>query len=503
MVIMFGMGLTMQPKDFLIIVKNPKDILIGCVAQFTIMPLLAYLLCKVFNLSQELTVGVILVGTCPGGTASNVITYFSKGDVPLSVGMTSINTLLAIFLTPAITYLFLKTNVNIDFLSMFLNIVLVVFIPVTLGLIINQFLNKITIKIKPFLPIISTIGICLIIASVVSHNVSNIKSCGALILIIVIIHNLLGYAFGFAIAKIFKMNVGKTKTLSIEIGMQNSGLASSLAQSSFSNLASATVPGAIFSVWHNISGAILASFYRRWKDKNENDKEDLKAESDIYDKKDINQSIKLFTDYCIKNGFNKELFLNKKNIDEYAKTAANGYIGYPVVDVNFNGKYDEHLFYRMLRIDFKSRLNKSVGIASENYESVLIIEAPMSKKTGNLQYLKSIDLKSFYLLFINATRRSNTFEKYALIKRKPYVDENTWYVYLFATKLDLQRSGYGKKLLNLVVEFAKEYKYKLCLETNLKDNIKLYESFGFKLVDSSIYKNKMDHFVMCFDYNKQ
>ena len=280
MIVMFGMGLTMKPKDFLIIVKNPKDVLVGFVAQFTIMPLIAYLLCKIFNLSPELTIGVILVGTCPGGTASNVITYFSQGDVPLSVGMTSINTLLSPLLTPAITYLLLRTTVHIDFLSMFLNIILVVFAPIILGLLINHFFNKFTSKITPLLPLISTVGICLIIASVVSHNVSNIKTCGAIIIVVVIIHNLLGYLFGFGIAKLFRMNVKRTKALSIEIGMQNSGLASSLAQSSFNDIALSTVPGAIFSVWHNISGAILASIYRHWNDKKEIEEDNFENEKE-------------------------------------------------------------------------------------------------------------------------------------------------------------------------------------------------------------------------------
>ena len=267
MVIMFGMGLTMKPKDFALVFKRPKDVLIGCAAQFIIMPALAFGLCKLFDLDPALAAGVVLVGTCPGGTASNVITYFAKGDVALSVSMTSVNTLLAPIFTPAITYLLLQTTVKVDVWSMVISILQVIILPIALGFIINHFFGKITEKIVVILPMISTIAICMIVASVVSHNAEKIYTSGALILIVVILHNLLGYACGFGLGKALRLTPQKTKALSVEIGMQNSGLATSLANSAFSNLAMATVPGAIFSVWHNISGAILAAIYRRWKNK--------------------------------------------------------------------------------------------------------------------------------------------------------------------------------------------------------------------------------------------
>jgi BASS family bile acid:Na+ symporter len=242
---------------------RPKDILIGCVAQFTVMPLLAFLLSKIFNLDPALTAGVVLVGTCPGGTASNVITYLSKGDVALSVGMTSVNTLLAPILTPAITYLLLRTTVHVNVLAMFLSIVLVVIVPIALGFLINNFFEKTTQKMTTVLPLVSVIAICIILAAVVSHNAEKILSTASVVFAVVILHNLLGFACGFAIGKILKLPIEKTKTLSIEIGMQNSGLASSLAATAFPSLGMATVPGAIFSVWHNISGSFLASIFRR------------------------------------------------------------------------------------------------------------------------------------------------------------------------------------------------------------------------------------------------
>ncbi len=266
MIVMFGMGLTLRLEDFKLVFTRPKDIAIGCIAQFTVMPLLAWILGMMFGLDPALLAGVVLVGTCPGGTSSNVITYLSKGDVALSVGMTSVNTLLAPFLTPAITYLLLRTTVTVDPLSMFLSIIKVVIVPIALGFIINKLFGKFTQKMVTVLPSVSVVAICLIVAAVVSHNAEKIMSTGAIVFVVVILHNLLGYACGFGIGKLLHMNTAKTKAVSVEIGMQNSGLATSLAGTAFPDLAMATVPGAIFSVWHNISGAILANIYSRWTD---------------------------------------------------------------------------------------------------------------------------------------------------------------------------------------------------------------------------------------------
>ena len=266
MIVMFGMGLTLKLEDFKLIFTRPKDIIIGCLAQFTIMPTLAFLLGKLFGLDAALLAGVILVGTCPGGTSSNVITYLSKGDVALSVGMTSVNTLLAPILTPAITYLLLRTTVTVDAMAMFISIVQVVIVPIVLGFIINKFLAEKTEKLVTILPSVSVIAICLIVAAVVSHNSEKIFSTGLIVFVVVILHNLLGYACAFGVGKLLHMGVPKTKALSIEVGMQNSGLATSLATTAFPDLAMATVPGAIFSVWHNISGAILANIYTHWKE---------------------------------------------------------------------------------------------------------------------------------------------------------------------------------------------------------------------------------------------
>jgi BASS family bile acid:Na+ symporter len=284
MIVMFGMGLTIKPEDFVLVFTHPKDILIGCLAQFTIMPLLAFLLGKAFGLEAGLLAGVILVGTCPGGTSSNVITYLSEGDVALSVGMTSVNTLLAPLLTPVITYLFLRTTVSVDVLAMFISIIKVVIVPIALGFVINHFFGKYTAKVKEALPLVSVLAITMIVAAVVSHNSEQILTTGAIIFLVVILHNLLGYGCGLLLGQALKLPLSKKKALSVEIGMQNSGLATSLAATAFPDLAMATVPGAIFSVWHNISGALLANIYRRMtEDKSQQEK--INASEDVAEEK--------------------------------------------------------------------------------------------------------------------------------------------------------------------------------------------------------------------------
>lgn len=263
MIVMFGMGLTMKLSDFAAVFSRPRDAAAGCLAQFIIMPLLAYTLGKLFGVGEELLVGVVLVGTCPGGTSSNVITYLSKGDTALSVAMTSINTLLAPFLTPLLTYLYLRTSVSVDVRSMFISIVQVVIVPIGLGLLINRLFGQYTQRIIDVLPTVSVTAICLIVGAVVSHNSEKILSTGLVIFAIVILHNLLGYLCGYLVGVLLKMDMPRKKAVSIEIGMQNSGLATTLASSAFPDLSMATVPGAIFSVWHNISGAVLAGIYRK------------------------------------------------------------------------------------------------------------------------------------------------------------------------------------------------------------------------------------------------
>lgn len=259
-IVMFGMGLTLKASDFKIVFSHPKDVVIGCLAQFTIMPALAFLLTKLFRLSPELAVGVILVGTCPGGTSSNVMTYLAKGDVALSVGMTSVSTILAPFLTPLLTYLLAGQTVDVNIMSMFLSIIKVVIIPIALGVILNKLFSSVTEKLVKVLPLVSVAAIMAIVAAVVSANSSKIMTSGLLIVAVVMLHNVCGYALGFFIGKLLKLDTAKCKAVAIEVGMQNSGLATSLAGTHFAQYPLATIPGAVFSVWHNISGAIFANF---------------------------------------------------------------------------------------------------------------------------------------------------------------------------------------------------------------------------------------------------
>ena len=260
-VVMFGMGLTLKLEDFKVVFSRPKDVIIGCLAQFIVMPLLAWLLARGFSLSDELALGVILVGCCPGGTASNVITYLAKGDLALSVGMTGVSTLLAPLLTPFLTWLLVGQHVNVDMVSMFLSILWVVILPIVAGLLFRSLLPKFTESAVAYLPALSSLAIAFIVAIVVSANSAKLMVGGWLIILVVMLHNLCGLLLGYGVARMLGLELKKRVAISIEVGMQNSGLASSLATLHFAAYPMATIPGALFSVWHNISGAVMAKVY--------------------------------------------------------------------------------------------------------------------------------------------------------------------------------------------------------------------------------------------------
>ncbi len=257
-VIMFGMGMTLRVEDFKEIFRRPRDVFIGLLAQFTIMPLLAWGLAIIFQLPPELAAGMILVGTCPGGTASNVMTYLAKGDLALSVSITMAATLLAPFLTPLLTWKLAGAWIEVSLSAMMLSIAQVVIAPILLGIVLNHFFAETVKRIVKILPLVSIVAILLILGGVVAVNAEKILATGLLLMLAVVCHNLLGYGLGFGAAKIFKLNMAKAKAVSIEVGMQNSGLAVSLAMIHFG--AAAAIPGAMFSVWHNISGSMLANF---------------------------------------------------------------------------------------------------------------------------------------------------------------------------------------------------------------------------------------------------
>ena len=257
-VIMFGMGMTLRVEDFKEIFRRPRDVLIGVLAQFTIMPLIAYGLAKLFQLPAELAVGVILVGTCPGGTASNVMTYLAKGDLALSVSITMSTTILAPIVTPLLMWILAGAWIEISLVNMMISIVQIVIAPILLGIIVNNFFADFVKRLVKILPLVSIVAILLIVGGVVSVNAEKILQTGLLMMLVIVLHNLCGYGLGYCAAKIFRMNLAKAKAISIEVGMQNSGLAVSLAIIHFGS--AAAIPGAIFSVWHNISGSIAANY---------------------------------------------------------------------------------------------------------------------------------------------------------------------------------------------------------------------------------------------------
>lgn len=261
-VIMFGMGLTLSPKDFAMVLRRPKDIAVGCLTQFIVMPSLAWGLTQIFPLPKELALGVILVGCCPGGTASNVITYLAKGDLPLSVGMTATSTLLAPLLTPFLVWLLAGTMVDVDTLGMLLSIVYVVIAPIVVGLLCQRFLPQLTAAVTPYLPAFTSLAISFVVGIVVSHNADRLLLGGTMVVLVVMLHNVLGLLLGYAVGSMLRLRHEKRVALSIEVGMQNSGLASSLAVMHFAAYPLATIPGAVFSVWHNISGALAARIFQ-------------------------------------------------------------------------------------------------------------------------------------------------------------------------------------------------------------------------------------------------
>lgn len=258
-IIMFGMGLTISLDDFREVVKRPMEVGIGVVSQFLIMPLLAVLLTRIIPMSPEVAAGVILVGCCPGGTSSNVMTYLSKGDVALSVACTSVTTLAAPIVTPFLVWMFASQYLPVDAMAMFISIVKVVLVPLALGFALQKLAPGVVRSALPVLPLVSVTGIVLIVAAVVGASKGAIAQSGLLIFAVVVLHNGLGYLIGFFAAKAFGLSLARRKAIAIEVGMQNSGLGAALANAYFSPVAA--VPSAIFSVWHNISGALLANWF--------------------------------------------------------------------------------------------------------------------------------------------------------------------------------------------------------------------------------------------------
>lgn len=260
-VVMFGMGMTLTFQDFKRVLQRPWEVLLGVVAQFLIMPLAAWFLVWLFALPPELAIGVVLVGTCPGGTASNVISYLAKGDVALSVSMTMATTLLAPVVTPTLTWLLAGSWIEVSFTAMMISIAQMVLLPLLLGLTAHHFFERTVEKILPVMPVVSVVTIVLLVGGVVALGAESLLDVGLLMAVIVVLHNAFGLILGYGMARLFRLDSKKARTVSIEVGMQNSGMAASLAVLYFSP--AAAIPGAIFSVWHNISGSIVANYFAR------------------------------------------------------------------------------------------------------------------------------------------------------------------------------------------------------------------------------------------------
>jgi len=258
-VVMFGMGLTLHLSDFSYVLQMPRLIFAGIALQYTIMPLTAVVLSDLMDLDPVLTAGMILVGTCPGGTASNVICYLARGNVALSITLTAVSTLLAVILTPALTAELVSKSIDVPVRDMLLSILYMVIVPVSAGVLLNHVAGKLLKPVRVVFPLLSVIAIVFIIAIIVSLNAQQVQQIGAAVLIAVMLHNGAGLFMGYFTSRLLGFSPTECRTLAIEVGMQNSGLAVALAIKYFT--ATAALPGAIFSIWHNISGSILAGFW--------------------------------------------------------------------------------------------------------------------------------------------------------------------------------------------------------------------------------------------------
>lgn len=282
-IIMLTMGLTLTIRDFKILFSRPLDILIGAIAQYTIMPFVAFTLAWVFSLipafapySKAMTIGIILIGCCPGGVSSNIMSYLCKGDVAYSVGMTCTSTILAPIVTPLLVLWLAGEQVDVDPIGMFKQILIVTIFPIAVGFLLNMWLGAKDIfkKIQTTMPGLSVIGLACIVGGVISTIHDPLVENGPILFIItfclVFLHNTIGYLLGYGVGYIFSFSTAKRRTISIEVGMQNAGLGTNLAMTFFiaSNPLS-VVPCAMSCAWHSISGTILAGIFARYSKKKE------------------------------------------------------------------------------------------------------------------------------------------------------------------------------------------------------------------------------------------
>lgn len=265
-VIMFSMGLTLTTDDFKILAQRPFDICIGAIAQYLIMPFLAFFITKLLHLPAGIALGLILVGCCPGGVSSNIMSYLCGGDVAFSVGMTTVSTILSPFMTPFLVSLLASgTHISISALPMFVSIVETVILPVAIGFLLNYLFGqkKLFMELQKVMPGIAVLGLACVVGGVVSSQGSKFFESGVVIFVAVLLHNGLGYLLGYGAGKLVGMNTAKKRTISIEVGMQNAGLATNLATTTaqFASAPESAIICAVSCTWHSISGTLLAGAF--------------------------------------------------------------------------------------------------------------------------------------------------------------------------------------------------------------------------------------------------
>ncbi len=261
--IMFGMGATLAVSDFTRVFRMPWAVLIGIFLQFSIMPLLGFSLAKAFAFESSLAVGVILTGSCPGGVASNLMTYLSKGNVALSVTMTACSTLVAPIMTPLLMSMLAGTLVEIVFMDWVINIIKIVIVPIALGLIFNSVLRALKLRgawIDRCLSLIAMAGICFILGIIIADSRDKLLTIGIALVAAAILHNLAGYLLGYFGGRLAKLDESSCRTVAIEVGLQNGGMATALAINTLKDPLAALAP-AVFGPWMNISGSMLASWW--------------------------------------------------------------------------------------------------------------------------------------------------------------------------------------------------------------------------------------------------
>lgn len=264
-VVMFGMGMTLHASDFRLVLQRPREVLVGCTAHYTIMPLVAYGLVMAFGLTPELAVGMVLLGSCPSGTASNVMSFLAKGDVPLAVSITTVSTLLAPVMMPLLVWALAGQWVTVSFMAMCLTVLKVILLPLVLGLLVHRLVGeKYLQQFSKFLVLLSAFAVLSILGGVIAVNGAKIMELGVFIVALVLLHNLFGFALGYFVTG--KMGFGKRQqhSVTLEVGMQNDALAISVAAVYFAP--AVAIPAAVGAAVHQVTGSLLASIFARHMD---------------------------------------------------------------------------------------------------------------------------------------------------------------------------------------------------------------------------------------------